>query len=153
MDGQHAQQVWSALTSIGQNGSMPLRSLDEVDGGTVDLPQVTAVLRSAGATFALIHGSRATGLAREGSDLDVAAWLPDGVEPWALPLPETVDLVSLRGLPLVIAGRIATDGVLLFDDDPPARVRWQADTRQRWSDEAQRRARITADILRAASGG
>jgi hypothetical protein len=34
-----------------------------------------------------------------------------------------------------LAGRIALDGRLLFDDDPPVRVRWQSDTRRSWLDE------------------
>lgn len=41
-------------------------------------------------------------------------------------LPPGVDLVVLDHAPLELAGRIALDGVLLFDDDPPARVRWLA---------------------------
>jgi hypothetical protein len=52
-----------------------------------------------------------------------------------------------------VSGRAAQHGVLLFDDDPPARVRWQADTRQRWADEAFRRRWITADVIQAAAGG
>ena len=35
--------------------------------------EVTDVLRSAGARFALLHGSRAAGTHRPGSDVDVAA--------------------------------------------------------------------------------
>jgi hypothetical protein len=36
---------------------------------------------------------------------------------------------------LELAGRVAMHGVLLFDDDPPARVAWQADTRVMYLDE------------------
>jgi uncharacterized protein len=78
---------------------------------------------------------------------------PEDVDPWTVPVPDVVDLLSLRRLPLAVAGRIALDGVLLFDDDPPARVRWQADTRQRWADDAPRRRQFTEDALRAAAGG
>jgi hypothetical protein len=46
-----------------------------------------------------------------------------------------VDLVVLNDAPLWLAGRIAQYGRLRFDDDPPARVRWQADTRLRNVDE------------------
>lgn len=118
----------------------------------VDRDELIAALRGAGATFALLHGSRVVGGARPGSDLDVAAWLPPDVEAWTIPVPDEVDLSHLRRLPLHIAGRIAQQGVLLFDDDPPARVRWQADTRQRYADEAHRRRWITADALEAARG-
>lgn len=83
----------------------------------------------------------------------MAAWLPAGVDSWAVEVPDQVDLVNLRSLPLYVAGRIALHGVLLFDDDPPARVRWQATTRQRYFDETRRRRMITADILEAAGRG
>lgn len=73
----------------------------------------------------------------------------EGMSPRALDQVEAGAVV----LPLAIAGRVAVHGILLFDDDPPARVRWQADTRQQWSDEAHRRAIITADILTGAAGG
>jgi len=39
------------------------------------------------------------------------------------------DLLILDRAPLWLAGRVALNGVLLFDDDPPAREAWQADTR------------------------
>ena len=102
---------------------------DERDIGTA--------LRHAGAQFAFIHGSRATGeRARSDSDLDVAAWWAD--EPpqsWDVVLPAGVDLVVLNRAPLWLAGRIALEGRLLLDDDPTARVNWQADTRRIWLDE------------------
>lgn len=44
----------------------------------------------------------------------------------------------LNHAPLELAGRIALDGVLLFDDDPPARVRWVATTRKIYADELPR---------------
>ncbi|SNR57007.1 hypothetical protein SAMN06265360_110120 [Haloechinothrix alba] len=37
--------------------------------------------------------------------------------------------------PLWLAGRIAQYGRVLFDDDPRARVAWQADARVRYLDE------------------
>ena len=45
------------------------------------LEQVTGALRRAGACFALLHGSRVTGGARDDSDLDVAAWWPTAAPP------------------------------------------------------------------------
>lgn len=97
---------------------------------------VAEMLRGAGARFAFIHGSRVRGRARPDSDLDVGAWW--GVQPpasWEVDLPADVDLVVLDSAPLWLAGRIALEGRLLFDDDPQARVRWQTDTRLRYLDE------------------
>jgi hypothetical protein len=108
------------------------------DNGTmqVDEAAVVAALRGAGARFAFVHGSRATGEARPDSDLDVAAWWgADAPAPWDVELPPQVDLVVLDKAPLWLAGRIALHGRLLFDDDPPARVTWQADTRLIYLDE------------------
>lgn len=100
-------------------------------------PEVVDALRAAGATFAFVHGSRAHGAPRRpAADLDVGAWWDDAApEPWDVSLPPHIDLVVLNSAPLWLAGRIALDGRLLFDDDPPARVAWQADTRLRYLDE------------------
>ncbi len=96
---------------------------------------VTA-LRAAGARFAWVHGSRAVGCARPDSDVDVAAHFggraPDA---WRIEVPAGVDLVVLDDAPLEIAGRVALRGELLFDDDPSARVTWQARTRLVYLDE------------------
>lgn len=97
---------------------------------------VTAALRRAGARFAFVHGSRLTGQTHAGSDLDVAAWWgADPPEAYAVELPPNVDLVVLDAAPLWLAGRVAMYGRLLFDDDPAARVAWQADTRLIYLDE------------------
>ena len=40
--------------------------------------------------------------------------------------------------PLELAGRVAMEGVTLFDDDSPARVEWLARTRKIYSDERYR---------------
>lgn len=119
----------------------------------VDLPALIKVLRDHGVTFAFLHGSRVSGAPRPDSDVDVAAWLPEEVDAWTVPVGDHVDLHDLRKLPLSVAGRVALQGRLLFDDDPPARVHWQAQTRQLYCDEAPRRRMITADILEAASRG
>lgn len=106
-------------------------------GQIPDEQDVAAALRQAGARFAFVHGSRAHGArVRPDSDLDVAAWWGGGSpNAWEVILPDGADLVVLDGAPLWLAGRIALEGRLLFDDDPPARVRWQADTRRIWLDE------------------
>lgn len=96
-------------------------------------------LRQARARFAFVHGSRADDKARPDSDLDVAAWWGDvPPAPWTVDLPDGVDLVVLDDAPLWLAGRIALHGRLLFDDDPSARVAWQADTRLVYLDELPR---------------
>ncbi|WP_216852952.1 nucleotidyltransferase domain-containing protein [Phytoactinopolyspora halotolerans] len=102
-----------------------------------DESQVGAALRRAGAQFAFVHGSRTAGqTARIDSDLDVGAWWAGTPpQPWEVDLPDGVDLVVLNSAPLWLAGRIALHGRLLFDDNPPARVRWQSDTRRIWLDE------------------
>ena len=101
--------------------------------------EIVDILRNAGAVFAFIHGSTARGGARADSDIDVAAW-------WSLKapssfdvlLPPRVDLLVLNSAPLELAGRVAVEGVLLFDDDPAARVQWVAQTRKIYFDERPR---------------
>ena len=125
-----------------------------MDGAGVDVDRLRSALRSAVARFAYLHGSRVLGTVRAGSDLDVAAWFGGrDVDPWALDLPDVVDLVVLERLPLDVAGRVAVHGVLLVDDDPPARVHWEADTRLRYFDDAWRRAMVTRDFLAARARG
>ncbi|WP_091544003.1 nucleotidyltransferase domain-containing protein [Modestobacter sp. DSM 44400] len=103
---------------------------------TADECEIVAALRAAGAVFGYLHGSRAAGTARPDSDTDVGAHFA-GRAPssWEVPLPAGVDLVVLDRTPLFLAGRIALRGRLLFDDDPPARVAWEADTRVQYLDE------------------
>jgi uncharacterized protein len=69
----------------------------------------------------------------------VAAWWGDDAPaPWDVALPPGVDLLVLDGAPLELAGRVAVDGRLLYEDDPPARVAWQAQTRTIYFDEEWR---------------
>ncbi|MGI8758033.1 MAG: nucleotidyltransferase domain-containing protein [Acidimicrobiales bacterium] len=105
-----------------------------------DAEATIQALRAAGACFAFVHGSRAEGTDRKGSDIDLAAWF-DGHDPapWRIGgFPPRVDLLVLDRAPLELAGRVALHGVLLFDDDPPARVRWVALTRRMYLDERPR---------------
>lgn len=111
-------------------------------------------LRASGAAFALVFGSRARGDHQDESDLDVAAWWPvDPPNSWDVEVPARVDLVVLNGAPLELAGRIALEGDVLFDDDPPARVRWVATTRKIWLDEKPRFERAHREYLEAAARG
>ena len=118
------------------------------------IADTTATLRNAGAVFALLFGSRARGDETDRSDVDVAAWwATEAPRSWDLAVPGGVDLVILNAAPLELAGRIALEGEVLFDDDPPARVRWVADTRKVWLDERPRVERAHRDFLEAAARG
>lgn len=115
---------------------------------------MVALLREHGASFAYLHGSRARGDHRTGSDTDVAAWWShDPPARFDVLMPGRVDLLILNGAPLVFAGRVAAHGLLLFDDDPPARVRWEATTRKIYFDELPRMERADRDFARAVRGG
>ncbi len=110
-------------------------------------------LRSAGAAFALVFGSRSRGDHRDDSDLDVGAWwASDAPAAWDVAVPDGVDLVVLNTAPLELAGRISLEGSVLFEDDPPARVRWVADTRKIWLFERHRFERAHREFIEAARG-
>ena len=117
--------------------------------------ETVAALRRAGARFAFLHGSHAAGTARPSSDIDVAAWWgsDDRPNPWDVHLPPGVDLLVLDDAPLELAGRVAVDGHLLFDDAPPARVEWQATTRLVYFDEEWRQRWVTETFLEAHTHG
>ena len=104
--------------------------------------EAVAVLRQAGARFAYLHGSRASGQNRADSDIDIAAYF--GAHPpnsFDVLLPPGVDLLILDDAPLELAGRVSVGGRLLFEDDQVARVRWEAMTRKIYFDELPRIAR------------
>jgi predicted nucleotidyltransferase len=116
--------------------------------------EIVAVLRGAGARFGLLHGSRVAGSPRADSDVDVAAWWPfDPPSVFEVLLPPEVDLVVLNGAPLELAGRIALHGRVLFDDDPPVRVRWTATTRKIYADEQPRLRRSHREFAEAVRRG
>ncbi len=115
---------------------------------------VVEQLRSAGARFAYLHGSRVTGTPGASSDVDVGAWFgSERVDALAVAsrLPGRVDLLVLDGAPLELAGRVAMYGRLLFDDDPPARVAWGATTRRIWLDERPRVEQARRDFAAGAA--
>lgn len=123
-------------------------------GVAFDRGRVADALRRQGAVFGFVFGSRARGDATERSDLDVAAWWPDPVPaPWEVAVDAGVDLIVLNDLPLELAGRIALEGSLLFDDDPVAQVRWTAITRKIWLDERPRFEASHRLYLDSAAGG
>lgn len=105
-------------------------------------------LRACGAEFAYLHGSRASGSARADSDFDVAAYFAGPVPAsFEIDVPSAIDLLILNAAPLEIAGRIALDGQLLFDDSPVDRVRWESQTREVYSDEKYRIDRSHLEFL------
>lgn len=118
-----------------------------------DRATAVAVLRARGASFAFVFGSRARGDHGPGSDLDVAAWWPRDAPPtFDVVMPAGVDLLVLNGAPLELAGRVAVDGTLLFDDDPAARVRWVASTRKIYFDELPRITRAHREFAESRRG-
>lgn len=116
--------------------------------------RIVAALRDAGARFALLHGSRAAGTHREDSDVDVAAWWGESAPAsFEVSLPRGVDLLVLDTAPLELRGRVAHRGLLLFDDDPPARVHWVAMTRKIYFDERPRFERAHREFLESVRRG
>ena len=110
-----------------------------MDDEAAAIAESIGVLRQAGARFAYLHGSRAAGTHRPGSDIDIAAYFGDRPpQPFEILLPPGVDLLVLDRAPLELAGRVAVGGKLLYDDDPVARVRWEATTRKIYFDELPR---------------
>ncbi len=130
--------------------------------------RVTEGLRQAGARFAFVHGSRTGEMTPDRDsqrdlaqvdlserDLDVGAWWGTEHPPaaWDVVLPDGVDLLVLDDASLELAGRVALTGGLLFDDDPPARVRWQAQTRLIYLDEEFRQRELDRLYLSAHAHG
>ncbi len=107
-------------------------------------------LRTAGARFAILHGSRAVGDARLDADYDVAAWWDENPpQAFDVLVPPGVDLLVLNTAPLELAGRIALHGVVIYEDDAAERVRWQATTRKIYADELPRIRRSHAEFARS----
>lgn len=128
--------------------------MDEVTG-TSELEGIRRTLRRHGARFAFRHGSRVDGRATPSSDLDVAAWFGDDVDPVMVraDLPDDVDLLVLDTAPLELAGRVALHGRLLFEQDPAERVAWQATTRKVYLDEQPRIRQARRDFVEARGRG
>ena len=108
------------------------------------------MLRQAGARFAYLHGSRATGQHRADSDIDIAGYF--GGQPpnsFDILLPAGVDLLVLDAAPLELAGQVAVNGRLLFEDDQIARIRWEAMTRKIYFDELPRITRAHHEFATA----
>ena len=106
--------------------------------------QLRAAVEEAGARFAYLFGSRATGAHRQTSDADIALMpgrhlgliervrLADRLAR-ALGVAE-VDLIMLDEIDLELRGRIVQEGRLLFSADEPARVAFEVRTRSEYLD-------------------
>ncbi len=105
--------------------------------------------------FAYLFGSRATGGAREDSDVDIAvlparslgaeqrAELRNRVAEIIEPAARTdVDVVLLDESPLPLRGRILSQRQVLYSADEPLRVRWESLTGRMYAD-----SRIKLDLL------
>ena len=105
-------------------------------------------LRARGALFAYIFGSVARGEDTSASDLDVAALFPEPApQSFEVEMPSGVDLLVLNSASLEIKGKIALDGVLLFELDRNDRVHWEATTRKIYLDERYRIERSHREFL------
>jgi predicted nucleotidyltransferase len=83
--------------------------VDDESGSAI--AESVGVLRQAGARFAYLHGSRAAGTHRPGSDIDIAAHFEGRPpQPFEILLPPGVDLLVLDHAPLELAGRVAVGG-------------------------------------------
>ena len=142
------QNGCAALRSRIRNQICETRCMDE--SPRVAIEEAVATLRQAGAGFAYLHGSRASGQHRADSDIDIGAYFggqpPNSFDFLLLP---GVDLLVLDRAPLELAGRIALHGKLLFEDDQVARVRWEAMTRKIYFDELPRITRAHREFAAA----
>ena len=123
----------------------------------LDLDDLRATLRRHGVTCAYLFGSHADGTATATSDVDIAVG-GDDVDDWSLrgALPDTVDLLVLDAAPELLAGRVASRGRVILDDDPPARVTWESRMRKLHADGRFRREQYRKDFAvgaRAAADG
>lgn len=110
--------------------------------------EVTAILRRKGAIFAYVFGSVAQSEAQGRLGFEVAAYFPSpSPASFEITLPTGVDLLVLNSAPLELAGRVALEGVLLFEDDPAERVHWEATTRKIYLDERFRIERGHREFL------
>jgi predicted nucleotidyltransferase len=97
---------------------------------------------------AYAFGSRISGRPLPGSDLDIALVLTPGAVKADPLLPERlagrlaeeleagmeIDAREAGSLPLALQGRIVTEGVLIHEGDPAARVRFETDVRRLYFD-------------------
>lgn len=128
--------------------------------------QVSGLLADAGVRFSYVFGSRASGRAMPGSDTDIAILFSPEV-------PEDeradrllrlgselervvrgpVDLVDLDQASFRLAGRIATERVILTGHDEPDRVRFESEVVPRYLDARYHLDRFDRLALEAMGSG
>lgn len=99
-----------------------------------EVPQaaaITGVLRSVGARFAFVFGSRARGETHRDSDTDIAAF-------FGAQAPQAYEVLVPPGVDL-----------LVLDDAPEDRVAWLARTRKIYADERYRFERAHREFAHA----
>ena len=126
-----------------------------------------AVLDDAPVRFAYLYGSVARGDAHPGSDVDIAVMFERSVpaeERLSLELAlglaldarlggERADVRDLAALPLVLRGRVVTEGALLFSRDEEGRVAFEVAARNEYFDFLPAyRAYQEASLARMAGG-
>lgn len=120
----------------------------------LDVPRLTAALGAeADVVFAYLFGSRATGTAGPRSDVDIAVYVRDGVDPFETGLrltgvveralgTDAVDLVVLNAAPLSLSGRILTTRRVLVDNHPHQRHLYESLTARQFVDFRFREHRL-----------
>lgn len=114
---------------------------------------VAALAADPDIVFAYLFGSQATGQARAGSDVDVAAFIRPEADPFETRLRlmgvleaavrhDAVDLVVLNSAPISLAGRILTTRRVLVDRDPAQRHRYESLTAREFFDFRFREHRL-----------
>lgn len=128
-----------------------------------DAQELETILRSHGVEFAYLFGSRATGLATQTSDADVAV-MPHGdlslraqaalADELARSLGATeVDVARLDRASLELRGRVVQEGHLLFSANEPARVAFEVKTRSEYFDYLPTLRAHTRRYLRQVAAG
>lgn len=113
------------------------------------LTQAPAIFKSSPVLFAYIYGSVAEGMAHQCSDLDIGVYASGELHPresldlelsLSLDIDEAIDhsveseVRVINPLPLVIKGKIITDGILIYCVDDDLRVNFETRVRSEYFD-------------------
>ena len=122
----------------------------------MDTPDLRPLLdRVPDARAVYLFGSRAGGVARPDSDLDLAVLPPrplgaverfDAQEALALALAVDVDLVDLLSASTVMRAEVLRTGRVVYDADPTARAFWEVWTMSAYALLNEERAAILEDV-------
>lgn len=127
---------------------------------------VRAVLEEHPVAFAYLFGSRGRGDHGPESDVDVAVYLDDHLDPderfrthlrigaeLESALKRRVDVVVLNDAPLRLAGRIVTEHETVLGHDEPRRVRYEVDLFPQYIDFEHHARQLDRELLRATAEG